>query len=523
MTLRQLSRYCSCLVFIAACAFPALSAHAQSAPNADAQIAEIPVHQTSSQFENSVVKIFSTIRSPDPFRPWSKSAPQEITGSGVVIEGNRILTNAHVVGYASQIQIQARQGGDKISASVVAIARGIDLAVLKLDDNSFFATHKAQVRANILPDIKDAVFAYGYPTGGSSLSITKGIVSRIEFVPYNYYTSGLRIQIDAAINPGNSGGPVIAGDKMIGLAFSTATNVQNIGYIIPNEEIELFLQDIADGHYVGKPAMFDALQTLENPALRTYLKLDKSVRGMVVQKPVDSSFSYPLKEWDVVTHIGDTPIDDQGLVKLGPDLNVRFQYRVQQVAKNGKLPLTVIRNGKSIKIQLPVRTSPPEMIPSLLDNYPSYFICGPIVFSRATNEFRTLITSNAATLNAYAYNASPLVTKFGAPPEADREELVVISAPFFPHKLVAGYDNRFGSVIYSINDKPVRSLRHLVILLRDLKDDLVVIKFDQRSGENIVLPRKELLAATDEILNDNGIRSQGSKDMMEVWQSTVEK
>ncbi|HSY29982.1 MAG TPA: S1C family serine protease, partial [Burkholderiaceae bacterium] len=196
-----------------------------------------------------MVKIFSTIRAPDPFRPWSKAAPQEITGSGVVIEGNRILTNAHVVGYASQIQIQAKQGGDKISAHVIAIARGIDLAVLKLDDNSFFDTHRPPVRANILPEIKDAVFAFGYPTGGTSLSITKGIVSRIEFVPYNYYTSGMRIQIDAAINPGNSGGPVIAGDKMIGLAFSTATNVQNIGYIIPNEEIELFLEDIADGHY----------------------------------------------------------------------------------------------------------------------------------------------------------------------------------------------------------------------------------------------------------------------------------
>ena len=64
------------------------------------------------------------------------------------------------------------------------------------------------------------VLAYGFPTGGTSLSITKGIVSRIEFIGYNFPVSGLRIQIDAAINPGNSGGPAIAGDKMIGLAFS---------------------------------------------------------------------------------------------------------------------------------------------------------------------------------------------------------------------------------------------------------------------------------------------------------------
>ena len=205
--------------------------------------------------ENSVVKIFSTMRYPDPFKPWTKQAPSEATASGVVIEGKRILTNAHAVLYASQVQVQANAAGDKVSATVLAIAPGIDLAVLQLDDPSFFDTHPPVARASKLPQIKDSVLAYGFPTGGSSLSITKGIVSRIEFVSYNYPVSGLRIQIDAAINPGNSGGPAIAGDKMIGLAFSRlGGDAQNIGYIIPNEEVELFLKDIADGHYDGKPA-----------------------------------------------------------------------------------------------------------------------------------------------------------------------------------------------------------------------------------------------------------------------------
>ncbi|MFZ6644785.1 trypsin-like peptidase domain-containing protein [Undibacterium sp. TJN25] len=547
MTPRRLTQFCRSSLIILACASPALFAlPVHAAPQtADDGVATLPVPTVppltpapatsapaaatpvtvpaSPHLENAVVKIFSTIRAPDPFRPWNKATPVEVSGSGVVIEGNRILTNAHVVGYASQVQVQAKQGGDKISATVVAIARGIDLAVLKLDDESFFASHKPPVRANVLPDIKDAVLAYGYPTGGTSLSITKGIVSRIEFVPYNYQTSGLRIQIDAAINPGNSGGPVIAGDKMIGLAFSGAINTQNIGYIIPNEEIELFLKDIADGRYDGKPAMFDALQTLENPVLRTYLKLDKSVHGMVVQHPAQSSASYPLKEWDVVTQIGEFPVDNQGMVKLNADLNVRFQYRIQQLAKDGKLPLTLIRNGKTMTIQLPVSATRPQLVPPLLGSYPSYFVAGPIVFSRASLEFRALIANNPVALNAYAYNNSPLVTQLGDEPSAEREELVVVSAPFFPHKLVKGYDNRFGSVLYSVNGTPVRSLKHLVTLLRDSKDELIVLKFDQRIGENIVLPRKELMAATDEILTDNGIRSQGSQDMMDVWQGKAGK
>src|SRR6202051_1355141 len=157
--------------------------------------------------ENSVVKVFATMRYPDPFKPWTKQAPSEATASGVVIEGKRILTNAHAVLYASQVQIQANAAGDKLSASVIAIAPGIDLAVLQLDDPSFFDTHPPVVRASKLPQIKDPVLAYGFPTGGSSLSITKGIVSRIEFAAYNYPVSGLRIQIDAALNPGYSRAP----------------------------------------------------------------------------------------------------------------------------------------------------------------------------------------------------------------------------------------------------------------------------------------------------------------------------
>ena len=115
--------------------------------------------QSSINLENSVVKVFSTLRGPDPFKPWGKAAPQEITGSGVVIEGKRILTNAHVVAYASQVQIQTGQAGDKVSATVVAVARGMDLAILKLDDESFFDTHAAVSRTNTLPQVRDAVFA----------------------------------------------------------------------------------------------------------------------------------------------------------------------------------------------------------------------------------------------------------------------------------------------------------------------------------------------------------------------------
>ncbi len=484
-----------------------------AAPAATAGATE-PSPAIAHEAENAVVKVFSTIRRPDVARPWSKAPPVEASGSGVVIEGKRILTNAHVVAYASQVQIQGNQSGDKISATVVAIAPGIDLALLKLDDETFFDNRPPLPRASALPHIKDAVLAYGYPTGGTTLSITRGIVSRIEFVPYGLTTSGLRIQIDAAINPGNSGGPAIADNRMIGLAFSHLVNAENISYIIPNEEIALFLKAIADdGHYDGKPGLYDELQTLENPALRGYLKADSSVRGMIVHRPDDPSPSWPLKQWDVITHIADQPIDDEGMVHVRDDLRVSFQYLIQQKAHDGTVPLTIVRGGKSQQIQVPVPPRRPMLIESLQGTYPSYFILGPVVFERATVESLQLIRAHATALFG-----SPLVARLGDRPEPDREELVLIPSPLFPHPLSKGYDDPTGSIVKAVNGTPVKSLAHLVALLRDLKDEYVMLDFDNRASEAMVFPRSQLVAATEPILNDNGVRAQGSADMLKVWE-----
>jgi S1-C subfamily serine protease len=476
--------------------------------------AEAPSPESALRVEDSVVKVFSTIRQPDTSKPWAKQSPQEATGTGVIIEGHRILTNAHVVLYASQVQVQANQAGDKISATVEFAAPGIDLAVLKLDDDAFFDTRPPLKRANLLPDVKDAVMAYGFPTGGTSLSITKGIVSRIEFTAYNHHVSGLRIQIDAAINPGNSGGPAVVGEKMIGLAFSTLGGTQNIGYIIPCEEIELFLKDIEDGRYDGKPAMYDQLQTLENPSLRAFLNLSPSIQGMVVHELFRSARPNPLQEWDVITRIGDTPVDDQGMVKAGSNLRLRFQYLIQKMAKQGMVPLTIVRKGKELDIQMPVAPGYPRLVPDLQGSYPSYFVYGPLVFSSATTQF---VGANNQKMGSFIYNGNPLVTRFSQGPAFQEEELVVVASPFLPHKLAKGYSNPVAQIVKSVNGVPIRNLQHLVQVLRDLKDEFLVLAFAQRGAESMLFPRKDMLAATEEILTDNGIRSQGSPDTLAVW------
>jgi S1-C subfamily serine protease len=494
--------------FVYACLAASCATLAPAAVPAEAPVA----HDT----ENAIVKVFSTVAYPDVARPWTKSPPQEISGTGVVIEGRRILTNAHVVQYASQVQVQANQSGDKLSATVVAVAPGIDLAVLKLDDESFFDKRPALPRASSVPKIKDAVLTYGFPTGGQSLSITRGIVSRIEFVNYNVGVSGLRIQIDAAINPGNSGGPAIAAGKMIGLVFSHLVGSENIGYIIPNEEIDLFLKDVAAGRPYAKPGFFDELQTLENPALRSFLKLDSSVRGTVVYRPMEGAAPSPLKQWDVITRIADAPVDDEGMIQVGDNLRLGFSYLIQKVAHDGSVPLTIVRAGKSQSIRMPVPNHRPLLVDFLAGAYPSYFIYGPLVLSRATIESLQLLRAKGG--SSAAALGSPLVARLGQPPDAAHDELVIVASPLFPHALSKGYGNPSGEIVKSVNGTPVKSLAQLVALLRDLKDEFVSIDFDNMTGEALVFPRAPTVAATEEILTDNGVRAQGSADMMKIWQ-----
>jgi hypothetical protein len=172
---------------------------------------------------------------------------------------------------------------------------------------------------------------------------------------------------------------------------------------------------------------------------------------------------------------------------------------------------------------LPVSAEHPTLVTDLHGGYPSYFVYGPLVFSTATWQLVSGFENNAGLLRLLGAVKSPLITRALDPPDAETEELVVISSPFFPHKLANGYSNPAGSVVYSINGTHVRSLKHLVTVLRDLKDPFVTIEFDQKGNEALVFSRTAMLAATDEILTDNGVRAQGSPNMMAVWQEKAAK
>lgn len=467
----------------------------------------------ADNIEPSVVKLLVTKREPDYFKPWTKAAPEKVSGSGVVIEGKRILTNAHVVMHASQVFVQMRRGGDQLNAKVKAIGPGIDLAVVELADPDKLKDVPALPLVEELPQLKSHVSVYGYPAGGDDLSVTDGIVSRIEFAPYNYASTGARIQVDAALNPGNSGGPAVDNGKVVGLVFSKINEAENIGYLIPTEEIREFLKQVAAGKYEGNDLLLDDFQTAENDALRKFLKLPAETTGVVVTKPYSDDEKYPLKKWDVITHVGPHVIDNQGYVDVREGLRMRFLYYVARLAKDGKIALKILRNGEKKDVSVPVAAKREMVMPMLEDKYPEYLIYGPLVFEAASQEYVRALGANG--LGALLVLQSPMLNRLYDKPKEAGEQVVVLATRMFPHPSIKGYENRPLGVINKLNGKPIRNLRSLAEMIRDSKDEFLRFEMAERS-ESLVFRKSDMAAATEEILTNEGIRYQASESLRDV-------
>ena len=485
--------------------------------------------EPAANIRDSVVKIFTTYRAPDYESPWTKLTPQEISGTGFVIDGDRILTNAHVVEMASQIFVQPPNSADKLRAEVVGIAQGIDLAVIRLRRESereeFHEAHSPLSLSDDLPSIGSTVQAIGYPLGGEQISLTEGVVSRIEFTGYAEDTAGLRIQVDAALNHGNSGGPVVQDGKVIGVVFSGIEYADNIGYVIPVEEVRAFLADIEDGDYEGRPrSILGGFQTAENPALRDWLGLSTEQTGLIYTGTGDKEKGV-LEKWDVLDKIGEYDVDnagmitvgeyemgDEGMVTVGDNLRLNWAYQIPKLGEDGTVPLTVIRDGESIEVEMEVATKRDELIWAIGDDYPEYFIVGPLVFSPARREhlYEFYTPYLAMQGNPAALRAEELK-------EFEGEEVVLVVSDFLPHPITKGYEIVYKPAVKTVNGEEIKSLEHLVKVIKDSDEDYLEFTFFDKGQEILIFDRDELLEATEEILDDNSIRKQGSDRFMDIW------
>jgi len=353
----------------------------QAATSAPPQGTPLP---EGSEPEKSVVQIFTSYQEPNWSAPWIFDIPHRASGTGFLIDGNRIMTNAHVVAWTTQLIVRRYHDPKPYFAKVEFVAHDIDLAVIKVEDPDFYQGMKP-LDFGPLPKVRSPVVTYGFPAGGQQISYTRGVVSRIEVEGYVHIGNRafLAVQTDAAINPGNSGGPVIQDDKVVGVAFEGISGLQSTGYFIPTVIIHHFLDDIKDGVYDGVPEAGLELSAFQNPAFRRMLKLPQdSKQGVRVDRILDiPSTEAVIKPNDVIMQVGDYPADDDGTITY--DGNTVGVSTAVDLAQNGDIiPLKIWRDGKMIDVKLPVKVYKDDAAQgNQYDVLPHYYIYGGLVFT----------------------------------------------------------------------------------------------------------------------------------------------
>ncbi|HPQ95565.1 MAG: trypsin-like peptidase domain-containing protein [Thiothrix sp.] len=341
--------------------------------------AEVPA---SPQLD-SVVEVFSTSTLWSRYEPWNSGFMRSI-GSGFVVAGQHILTNAHVVENAVFIAVRTDNSTRFHEARVAFIAHEVDLAVLSLVDEDFFAD-KPPLPLGEVPPLEQEIRLYGYPVGGERVSITKGIVSRIEYHRYIHSNMGFQsIQVDAAINEGNSGGPAMVDGKVVGVAVETDPQHENIGYVIPVTLVRHFLDDIADGRLDGFPALPLEFQELSNPAQKKHYKLTDDQSGVLVTTLcADTDTANTLQLGDIITHIDGRAIADNALVKLDETRAISFLHFVDIHQLDDIVQLDIVRDGVSMKVNVKLNTAQKSVRDEVV---PRYFIYGGFVFLGTAND-----------------------------------------------------------------------------------------------------------------------------------------
>ncbi|MBI4581206.1 MAG: trypsin-like peptidase domain-containing protein [Planctomycetes bacterium] len=468
----------------------------------------------ADEVQKSVVKVFASQSPPNMFMPWKITTPNEVTGSGVILEGGRILTNAHVVNWAQQIYVQPYESSDKLDAEIEWLSPDCDLATLKLDDPADIQDLEPVPLSDKLPELKAKINVLGYPTGGDTLSVTEGVVSRVEYSPYYYDTSALRIQVDAAVNPGNSGGPGIIDGQIAGIVFSKFPEGENIGYLIPAEVVRHFLDDWKDGKYDGFPRLRVRAATLENPDMRAYLQLDRATTGSLIFGIDRPDLKDVLKVDDVVLEVDGVAVDNLGMVPIASGHRVHMGYLITRKPAGSKVQLKIFRKGEKLDLDVATVTTSDSFIQPMTGKRPTYFIFGGLVFAPVTTE---MVQAAGGGWWAYIAARGGLLSQYMRKNRENKDdEVVVACSPIIPHKLTKGYGVTPMSVLTHVNDQPVRNLRQMIKLIQDCKDEFIILRFENDWEEKIVLSPKRVAEHMPEILANNNIPAAWSDDLKDI-------
>ncbi len=454
---------------------------------------------------DAIVRVDVDTKQPNFRVPWNVGGMTSGNGTGFLVGPNRFLTNAHVVSDSRLIYVKNVSDPEPYKARVVNVAHDCDLALLELESPEDFKegfTGIRPLKIGDIPKLNTTVIAVGYPIGGDRISVTRGVVSRIDFRGYSHsgVDNHLAIQIDAAINPGNSGGPVLQDNKVVGVAFQGYSGdvAQNTSYMIPVPVIERFLKDVEDGTYDRYVDLATSFLTLLNPAQRRALDLpDDGIGVMVAKADAAGSGGGVLKTKDVLLSIEGHPIASDGFIEIEGE-RVDLNEIIERKFAGDKVAVELLREGKKMDVEVTLKRFIPYLIQaSQYDQQPNFVLFAGL-------QFQPLDRSVMA-----AHNISDLRTRyyygFYGDHELYRERpQVIVLTEVLPDATNTHLQNYKHLVIDSINGKKIRLLQDVYDALHgDLseegKEDFHVIRL---VGEErpLVLKRADAKAAHDRIM-----------------------
>jgi S1-C subfamily serine protease len=440
-----------------------------------------------------VVRVFATSQDPDFDGPWQARTPSNSTGSAVVIGKGLLLTGAHVVANATFMQIQKVSAPDKAIARVKAVSHDCDLALLEVVEPADFLDDIEPAEVGEMPRLRDEVAVVGYPVGGEEISITEGVVSRIEVQRYSHSQRHLlAVTVDAAINAGNSGGPVFGDGKVVGIAFQKLTGVDNIGEMVPPPIIRSFLDGVEKGKRPEIPALGITTQNLENPLLRKQLGLGDGERGVVVLH-VDYSGSADgiLQQRDVITAIDGLPIANNGTVQFMSRYRTRYDVVLGYRYIGDKVKLDIKRSGKAKTVEVELKAWQPLVPRSRYDQPPQYFVYGGLVFQTLTRDYLT-------TWDKW-WNKAPkeFLNYYYLGYRTPEQHEVVILTQILADEINVGYAHLYNEAIATLNGKQPLDM---VDFVQQLSAARGVVEITTTSGGVIMLDADEVRKATPRIL-----------------------
>ena len=455
--------------------------------------------------ENSIVKIIVTSQPPDFYSPWRMRKIMTSSGSGFIISGKRIMTNAHVIANAKYILVAKTNDPNLYPAEIEHIGHDCDLAILKVNNDDFFKATKPLEFAK-LPQINDTVYAYGYPIGGKKVSVTKGIVSRIDYILYTHsgIDSHLAIQIDAAINPGNSGGPIIKDGKVVGVAFQSLMWAENSGYMIPYPVINRFLRDISDGKYDGYIELGFLYQVLENKALREYYGLPDNLSGILVTKTFMENAQKVLKRGDIILKIDNYNIANNGTILIWGE-RLPFSEAAEIKLPGEKVKLKIFRNKKIIEKELVVQKFKfPIKLANSYNEIPEYLITGGFVFVPLSRDFlktwgqKWYDVASKYLLYYFFYYITDDLYK-------ERPSLVILSRRL-PDPVNTYCENYEDLPVDKVNGQKIYTLQDMKKAIKNTKGEYIVIEFAVKVPP-IVIKKQDLEEADKRIMKIYNISS----------------